>query len=166
LLGLGILVGGPGAPVAAQKAKIDKKAPSGKGKKTEPKAEKAEAQVVNDILVPDVGGAEQVAFINQQLEKGWAGNKLEPAERCSDYEFIRRASLDLIGRIAKVSEIQKFLADPPAKRRSLLIERLLDSEEFPNHFANVWTNMLLTRSGGKLYHNQLHLWLCDQFEEK
>src|SRR5438874_3605081 len=61
LLGLGILVGGPGMPAAAQKSKVDKKA-------TKPKAE---PQVVTDVMVPDVGGAEQVAFINQQIEKGW-----------------------------------------------------------------------------------------------
>ena len=59
-------------------------------------------------MVNSAGGADQVAFINEQTEKGWADNKLEPAGRCTDYEFIRRASLDLIGRIAKVSEIQEF----------------------------------------------------------
>jgi hypothetical protein len=156
LLGLGILVGGPGTPAAAQKSKVDAKA-------IKPKVE---PQVVKDVMVSDVGGAEQVAFIDEQIEKGWADNKLEPAERCSDYTFIRRASLDLIGRIAKVSEIQKFMADPPAERRSRLIERLLASEEFPNHFANVWANMLMTRSGAKLYRDQLHLWLYDEFEKK
>src|SRR5207302_9483989 len=54
LLGLGILVGWPGTPAAAQKSKIDKKA-------TKPEAE---PPVVNDIMVPDVGGVEQVAFTN------------------------------------------------------------------------------------------------------
>src|SRR4051812_10247196 len=75
-------------------------------------------------------GAEQVGFINELIEKMWKDNKIEPSERCSDYEFIRRASLDIIGRIAKPHEIQKFIADPPRDRRSLLVERLLNSEEY------------------------------------
>ena len=162
-LALGLLIGGSGTRAAAQKSKSENpKATQPKGKKADPKPA---PQLVNDIMVPEAGGADQVAFINKELAKGWADNKLTPAERCTDYEFLRRASLDLVGRIAKVSEIQKFMADPPQKRRALLIERLLASEEFPNHFANVWANMLLTRSAGKVYHNQLHLWLYDQFEK-
>lgn len=165
-LALGVLVGGPGTPAAAQKAKPgqpSKKAPEPKAEKGKPAAA---PQVFNDIMVNTAGGADQVAFINEQIEKGWADNKLEPAARCSDFEFIRRVSLDLIGRIAKTSEIETFMSDPPRERRSKLIERLLESEEFPNHFANLWTNMLLTRSAPKVNHDQMHLWLYEQFEKK
>ena len=45
---------------------------------------------------------EQVAFINEQLEKGWKDNKIYPSERCTDYEFIRRATLDIVGRDVNV----------------------------------------------------------------
>jgi hypothetical protein len=170
LLALGLLVGGPGNPAAAQKtAKAQKK--TGKDKDAEkskgpPKIVLPEVIAVKDVLPPEVGGADQVGHINQEIEKAWQANKLTPADRCSDFTFIRRASLDLIGRIAKVSEIQQFLKDPAETRRARLIERLLASEEFPNHFANLWTNLLLTRSAGKIYHNQMHLWLYDQFEKK
>jgi hypothetical protein len=135
-----------------------------KGKTTAP-------QVFNDIIAKPKDskgnevevGIDVIAFINEQLEKGWKDNKLTPADRCTDYEFIRRASLDLIGRIAKVSEIAEFMNDPPQYRRSALIERLLANPEFANHFANIWTNMLLTRSIGDPYHSQMHLWLFEQF---
>jgi hypothetical protein len=174
LLALGVLVGEPGTPAAAQKAGAQTpKETKSPGELQVPGVTvgkdgvaKPDVKVFNDIMVPTYGGKEQVASINEEIEKGWKDNKLEPADRCSDYEFIRRASLDLIGRIAKVGEIQKFMADPPNERRSRLINRLLESEEYPNHFANLWSNMLLTRSAGKVYHNQLHLWLYDQFEKK
>ncbi|MCI0460555.1 MAG: DUF1549 and DUF1553 domain-containing protein [Gemmataceae bacterium] len=157
LLALGVFGGGP-RTVVAQKG--DKKGDT-KGIKVPERP----PQIFNDIMVSK-GGVDQVAFLNEQLQKGWTANKLEPSDRCTDYEFLRRASLDIIGRIAKVSEIQQFMNDPPRERRSRLIERLLESDEFPNHFANLWTHLLLTRSANKRPHDQMHLWLYEEFEKK
>ncbi|HJT77906.1 MAG TPA: DUF1549 domain-containing protein, partial [Gemmataceae bacterium] len=74
----------------------------------------------------------------------------------------------IIGRIARPEEIDAFLKDPPTTRRARLIERLLASEEYPRHWANMWANWLLTRSGpfgrGK-YHDEMVGWLEDQFAE-
>jgi hypothetical protein len=136
-----------------------------KGKKNKPPPEKP-VNIINDVLVPGTSGADQVPFINEQLEKLWKDNKVEPAARCTDYEFIRRASLDIIGRIAKVEEIDRFLTDPERERRGLLIERLLASDEYAQHFADVWTTMLLTRSSGKIYKEQMNLWLFEQLQRK
>jgi hypothetical protein len=136
-----------------------------KGKKDRPAPEKP-VNLINDVLVPGTSGVDQVPFINQELEKLWKANKVEPAPRCTDYEFIRRASLDIIGRIAKVEEIDRFLKDPERERRSLLIERLLASDEYAQHFADVWTTMLLTRSSGRIYKEQMNLWLFEQLQKK
>jgi hypothetical protein len=119
-----------------------------------------------DVLATGVKGGEQVAYINSELERLWRDNKLQPAERCSDYDFIRRASLDVIGRIPKIPEIEKFMADPPETRRSLLIERLLDSDEFAHNFSTMWTILLMTRSSGKVYREQMYLYLFDEFSKK
>ena len=61
--------------------------------------------------------------------------------------FIRRASLDIIGRIAKPEEIREYMKDSKETRRSKLIDRLLDSDEYPRHWANLWANWLLSRAG-------------------
>jgi hypothetical protein len=110
-----------------------------------------------------------ITRINKLLETAWEENKPEkiiPSRVCDDHEFIRRASLDVIGRIAKPEEIDQFFKDPPATRRALLIERLLKSEDYPSNWATIWTNWLLTRSGPfsrGMYHDQLQTWLKDQF---
>jgi hypothetical protein len=107
-----------------------------------------------------------VKLINEKLEAGWKANKIVPSRYVDDYEFIRRASLDIIGRIAKPDEIRQYDKDPKDKRRSLLVERLLKSEEYARHWGDMWTNWLLTRSGpfGRgLYHDQTKVWLEDQF---
>jgi hypothetical protein len=113
-----------------------------------------------------VTGQEQISYINSELERLWSDNKLEPAERCSDHEFIRRASLDIIGRIPKIDEISKFMADPPQTRRSLLVERLLANDEFAHNFATLWTTLLMTRSTNKMYREQMYLFLFDEFANK
>ena len=108
----------------------------------------------------------QVKFINDKLEEQWKTEKVVPSRYADDYEFIRRASLDIIGRIATPDEIKTFLKDPAPKRRSMLIERLLASEDYPRHWANLWSNWLLTRSGAfgrGEYHDGMNLWLEDQF---
>src|SRR5579883_1868614 len=107
--------------------------------------------------------SEQVKTINQRIAEKWRENKLTPSPRATDYEFIRRASLDIIGRIAKPAEISRFLQDPPLTRRALLIDRLLKSEEYARNWATIWTTWLLTRSGNAEYHEQLHLWLEERF---
>src|SRR5437868_3592967 len=68
--------------------------------------------------------AEYIQRINERLAEKWQANKLTQSVRCTDYEFIRRASLDLIGRVATPKEVAQFLKDPPDARRAALIERL------------------------------------------
>src|SRR5437764_288737 len=50
------------------------------------------------------------AQIDQALAAAWARDKIEPAPRAGDAEFVRRAYLDLVGKIPSVSELQEFLA--------------------------------------------------------
>jgi len=60
------------------------------------------------------------------------------------------------------------MKDPEDLRRSMLIDRLLKHEDYARHWANLWSNWLLTRSGtfgrGK-YHDQMAVWLEDQFSQ-
>jgi hypothetical protein len=108
--------------------------------------------------------------INTKLAEKWKENKLTPSSHASDYEFIRRASLDIIGRIATPKEIAEFLKDPEPTRRARLVDRLLSTKDYANNWANIWTVLLMTRSGAtsgatRIYHEQMHQWLEDQFAE-
>jgi hypothetical protein len=122
------------------------------------------ASKIQDVIVG--GGVEQIAFINEQIEKKWAENKLKPAPRASDYTFIRRASLDIIGRIAKPKEIAEYLAWPATERRSKLVDKLLKSDEYANNFANIFTNLLMSRTGIKVHSEQMQVWLTEELAKK
>ena len=78
------------------------------------------------------------ARIDQILAERWAKDKVKPADAADDAEFMRRVYLDLTGRIPRASKARAFLADTAADKRVKLIEKLLDSPGYVNHFTNVW----------------------------
>jgi hypothetical protein len=141
--------------------------PDGKQPATKPGGPK---KIPPLLVIGHAEDADQVQKINERLAEKWKANKLTPSLRSTDYEFIRRASLDIIGRIAKPEEITRFLHDPDGTRRALLIERLLKSEEYARNWASIWTVWLMTRSGANTpsqgaYHEQMHKWLEEQFAQ-
>lgn len=78
------------------------------------------------------------AKIDQHLVEAWNRGGVKPAEVVDDATFLRRAYLDLVGRIPTVAETQAFLDDNRANKRSDLIEQLVASGGHARHFATVW----------------------------
>ncbi len=155
------------APAQTPAAK-DKPADKGKAKAA-PAFKPTGPTTLNMTIVSEGGDVpEMVKIINAKVEEAWKANKVIPSHYCDDHDFIRRASLDIVGRIARPEEIDRYMKDPIDKRRSMLIERLLKHEDYARHWANLWSNWLLTRSGdfgrGK-YHEQMQVWLEDQFAQ-
>jgi hypothetical protein len=114
----------------------------------------------------DADVAEMTKVINDKLAAAWKENNVIHADSVSDHEFIRRVSLDIIGRIATPEEVHKYLKYPELTRRSQIIDDLLASDEYPRHWANLWANWLLSRSGlfgAGRYHEDLQKWLQKQF---
>src|SRR5271156_558646 len=107
-----------------------------------------------------------VRVIDEQIEAQWKVNKIVPSHLCTDYEFIRRATLDIVGRIAKPDEITRFFHDPTQTRRYRLVQRLVDSDEFAKNWASIWTVWLMTRSARGTYHDEMQAWLEKQFSQK
>src|SRR5262245_39031441 len=63
--------------------------------------------------------------IDRHLSAGWAKAGVKPAAAADDAEFLRRAYLDLAGRIPSVTEARHFLDDNKLDKRARLIDRLL-----------------------------------------
>ena len=71
--------------------------------------------------------------------------------RSDDAEFFRRAHLDLAGIIPTASATRTFLADTVADKRRTLIGKLLESDEFARHWADLLSVELLKRQNlGKI----------------
>jgi len=101
---------------------------------------------------------------------GHVWNKLQqlgitPSGPAADTTFLRRAYLDVIGRLPTPEEMRSFLADRTPDRRSRLIDRLLGRPEYADYWANKWADLLRPnpyRVGIKAVHN-LDAWLRDAF---
>ena len=68
---------------------------------------------------------------------------LTPSQRCEDDTFLRRSTLDTIGRLPTPDEREQFFASAPADRRDEWIERLLASDDFVSYWAYKWSDLLL-----------------------
>lgn len=64
--------------------------------------------------------------------------KLQPSERASKETLIRRVTLDLIGLPPTLAEVDAFLADDSPNAFEKVVDRLLASERFGEHFATGW----------------------------
>src|SRR4051812_3514359 len=81
---------------------------------------------------PAMGGiSPQTQKINELIAKGYetAGIKT-PAAKATDYEFMRRVFIDLLGRIPTVEEIVDFEQDKGANKRVRLVQRLLNDKKY------------------------------------
>jgi hypothetical protein len=109
------------------------------------------------------------AKIDQIIAAQWAANRVTPAPRTDDGAFLRRASLDVIGRIPSVSETRRFLRDPASDKREQVIERLLDSPGYVSNFSNVWRDLLLPEAKAdfqqRFLSNSMERWLRKQFAD-
>lgn len=65
-----------------------------------------------------------------------------PSRPAPDATFLRRAHLDVIGRLPTPTEVRLFLADKAPDKRDRLVERLLVRPEYADHWANKWTDLL------------------------
>ena len=67
---------------------------------------------------------------------------IPPSGLCDDGTFIRRVTLDVTGRLPTAEEMKDFMASKEPKKRELLIDRLLDSPDYAEYFANKWSALL------------------------
>jgi len=66
-----------------------------------------------------------------------------PSEICTDAEFLRRVSLDLIGTLPTPDEVTKFIADKSPAKRSAKVDELLKTPAY----AAWWTTKLCDFTG-------------------
>jgi len=96
---------------------------------------------------------------------------LPPSAVCDDSTFLRRVTLDLAGRLPTEEEAREFLASKDSSRRDLLIDRLLESNDYASFFTNKWSTLLRnqrteqfreqSKAGTYLFHN----WIRQALQE-
>jgi hypothetical protein len=92
------------------------------------------------------GGVAAQGRIDELVFERLKRSGIKPAQLCSDAVFVRRAYLDVIGTLPTAQEARAFLSDPDFNRRSALIDRLLEREEFAEYWAMKWADLLRVKS--------------------
>lgn len=67
---------------------------------------------------------------------------LTPSPRCTDSDFLRRASLDVIGQLPTPEEVRAFLADHDPQKRAKLVDSLLARSEYIDYWTMQWGDLL------------------------
>lgn len=131
---------------------------------------------VTQILVPVQQGAEVENFdvefpannfIDTLAKSQFDRLRLEPSELCSDEEFLRRAHWVTLGTLPTTEEAKWFIADEDPEKRSKLVDRILDRQEYAEFWAGKWADWIRPnpfRVGGKSVYI-MDQWLRKQFRE-
>ena len=68
--------------------------------------------------------------------------RLLPSSPASDEKFLRRAFVDVIGRLPKADEVRRFLDNSHSDKRRQLVDWLLEQPEYADHWAVKWADLL------------------------
>ena len=84
---------------------------------------------------PDLAAEPRRGFIDRELLDSLSILRLSPSPLVDDATFLRRVTLDLSGRLPTMAAVRAFLAEPGPKKRQVVIDRLLASEEFSEYWT-------------------------------
>jgi len=84
--------------------------------------------------------------LDAELQSVWTRANVTASAPSDDAEFLRRVTLDIAGRIPTTFEVRTFRADSSTQKRSVCIDRLLESPEYALHWGNVWRREMLPQS--------------------
>lgn len=121
---------------------------------------------INDAS-PDFAEHRPNNFIDEEILQSLAMLGLEPSPGCDDAAFLRRTTLNLIGRLPSKQAVNDFLSDEDPNKRSLLVDRLLDSDEFAQYWTLQLAKLLRIRPRGQDVKaaTTYHKWLADQVRQ-
>jgi hypothetical protein len=103
--------------------------------------------------------------LDELMEKHVGG--ILDAQIIDDEGFLRRVTLDLVGRQPTLAEREAFLADSSADKRAKTVEQLLASAEFGTNWANYYSDVISYRTPQPeltfLNYTPLKKWLAEKF---
>jgi hypothetical protein len=89
-----------------------------------------------------------VAKLDALVAAHWQSNGINPAQISDDVTFLRRVTLDLVGRIPTHSEALAYANEDQPGKRQRTIRRLMDSPEYALHLGNVLDEIIQGKYAG------------------
>lgn len=79
--------------------------------------------------------------VDRYFDPAWKAAGIPGRPLADDYEFFRRLTLDVLGRLPRPDEIRGFVREPD---REKAIDAMLASDEAAEFFADTWLRLLLS----------------------
>jgi hypothetical protein len=111
---------------------------------------------------PEITGNYIDKLIGEKLQK----LRMLPSGLCTDEEFVRRVTIDIVGQLPTEEEYNAFMADTSADKRAKLVDKLLERKEFSEIWAMKWAQLLMIKSDNQVSYKaafQYASWLTNQF---
>ncbi|MCS6978100.1 MAG: DUF1549 and DUF1553 domain-containing protein [Gemmatales bacterium] len=107
------------------------------------------------------------SLIDRHIADKLREEKLDASPRCSDAEFARRVSLDIVGVIPTADAARAFLDSTDPNKRERLIDELLADPRYGQHLADIWQALLLPKvsDARRIQTQPFTEWLRDSFNE-
>ena len=115
--------------------------------------------------LPRVQVAKHSIAINRLMAATYEKLDVLPNGQIDDATFVRRAYIQIIGRVPTVEEAADFLREPSNARRHDLIDQLVDSPGFRHKLFNFYADLLRLKSSGSAAGVGWHVWLKDAVEQ-
>ncbi len=84
--------------------------------------------------------------VDHLVDQDLARHGLKPNPKTDDETFVRRAYLEIVGRVPTVGEARAFLDSKDPKRRDALIDELLASPGHTSHEVQFWVDLFRAKS--------------------
>ncbi|QDT52297.1 hypothetical protein Pan44_03060 [Caulifigura coniformis] len=92
--------------------------------------------------------ADNVNYIDELVSAKLKKLRLLPSGQCTDEEFLRRISIDLVGLLPTREEYAAFTADANPNKREAKIDELIARKDFTDVWVSKWAEWLMLRSDG------------------
>ena len=85
--------------------------------------------------------------VDRFVHAGLSEAALTPNGLVGDLEFLRRLALDTTGLVPSADQARWFLAQPPETRRTLAVERYMESPDWADSWVPYWQDVLAENPG-------------------
>ncbi|MDP7277831.1 MAG: DUF1553 domain-containing protein [Planctomycetaceae bacterium] len=136
---------------------------------------------VSLLALPIAGSADQLGAadpapaadvatrIDRLIDAELTATNATPSPVTSDFDFLRRITLDLSGRLPSPRAITLFGLNPDSDKRVRLVSQLLESSDFSRVQAKYWRDVIFSRATevrSRLMLPAFEQWMTQQFEER
>ncbi|MGH7202598.1 MAG: DUF1549 domain-containing protein [Planctomycetaceae bacterium] len=85
-------------------------------------------------------------YIDELIHAKLKKLRIVPSDICTDEEFLRRAYVDIIGKLPTLEEYDRFMNDSSENKRERLVDELLERKEFVELWVMKWAELLQIRT--------------------